>query len=157
MDVLSGACEERSSSNLSGELVLRDEEQENSTSSSRVAVGPSENVVPVDHVEEVINRVMLDLEQNLTEPEGPERMFITKEDLERSLQMMKLQIVTEIRSALIMRNILINFSVLFRCSSEVRSLTPLIAMSLTNLALTNNPTEDLFSYKQQVKNNPITI
>ena len=136
MDVLSGACEERSSSNLSGELVLRDEEQENSTSSSRVAVGPSENVVPVDHVEEVINRVMLDLEQNLTEPEGPERMFITKEDLERSLQMMKLQIVTEIRSALIMRNILINFSVLFRCSSEVRSLTPLIAMSLTNLALT---------------------
>ena len=157
MDVLSGACEERSSSNLSGELVLRDEEQETSRTTSRMAVGPSENVVPVDHVEEVINRGMLDLEQNLYELEDPERSFITKEDLERSLQMMKLQIVTEIRSALIMRNILINFSVLFRCSSEVRSLTPLIAMSLTNLALTNNATEDLFSYKQQVKDNPRTI
>ena len=153
MDVLSGACEERSSSNLSGELVLRDEEQE-TRSSSRMAVGPSENVVPVDHVEEVINRVMVDLEQVLYEPEGPERTYITKEDLERSLQMMKLQIVTEIRSALRRRNVLINCSVLFRCSSEVRSLTPVIAMSLTNLALTNNQTEDLFSYKQQVKNNP---
>ena len=107
MDVLSGNCEERSSSNLSGELVLRDEDQ-GTRSSSRMAVGPSENVVPVDHVEEVINRVMIDLEQVLYEPEGPERMYITKEDLERSLQMMKLQIVTEIRSALIRRNILIN-------------------------------------------------
>ena len=106
MDVLSGACDESSSSNISTEVVLRDEEEEQS--SSRMAVGPSENVVPVDHVEEVINRVMLDLEQVLSEPESPERTYITKEDLERSLQMMKLQIVTQIRSALITRNILMN-------------------------------------------------
>ena len=104
MDVLS---EERSSSNLSGDLGTRDGEQE-ARSTSRMAVGPSENVVPVDHVEEVINRVMLDLEQVLSEPESPERTYITKEDLERSLQIMKLQIVTQIRSALITRNILMN-------------------------------------------------
>ena len=106
MNVLAGGCEERSNSNLSGERVLRDEDHE--TSNSRMAVGPSENVVPVDHVEEVINRVMVDLEQVLHEPEGPERTYITKEDLERSLQMMKLQIVTEIRSVVMRRNILIN-------------------------------------------------
>ena len=104
MDVLS---EERSSSNLSGDLGTRDGEQED-RSTRRMAAGPSENVVPVDHVEEVINRVMLDLEQVLSEPESPERTYITKEDLERSLQMMKLQIVTQIRSALITRNILMN-------------------------------------------------
>ena len=106
MDVLSGACEESSSSNLSAEVVLREEDQDRG--SSRTALGPSENVVPVDHVEEVINRVMVDLEQVLSDSEGPERAYITKEDLERSLQMMKLQIVTEIRSAVITRNILIN-------------------------------------------------
>ena len=71
-----------------------------------MAVGPTENVVPVDHVEEVINRVIVDLGHalyNLKEARYevqdapiPEKC-ITHRDLERTLQMMKLQIVTEIR------------------------------------------------------------
>ena len=92
MDILSGGCEENTSS-ISNEVVVNQDENENERS-----VGPSENVVPVDHVEEVINRVMEDIEQVLHEAKGPEsERFITHEDLERSLQMMKLQIVTEIR------------------------------------------------------------
>ena len=94
MDVLSGGCEENSSS-ISKEVVLHQDDLKE----ERNVVGPPENVVPVDHVEEVINRVMVDIEQVLHESKGPER-FITHEDLERSLQMMKLQIVTEIRSLL---------------------------------------------------------
>ena len=93
MDVLSGACED--SQSISAELDLRETEEE-----TRTVVGPSEKVVPVDHVEEVINRVMVDIEQVLQESKGPggsAETFITQEDLERSLQMMKLQIVTEIR------------------------------------------------------------
>ena len=91
MDVLSGGCEENNSS-ISSEGLLHQQQQE----ANRNVVGPSENVVPVDHVEEVINRVMVDIEQVLHESKGPET-FITHEDLEKSLQMMKLQIVTEIR------------------------------------------------------------
>ena len=90
MDVLSGGCEE-SNSSISSEGMLHQQQEAN-----RNVVGPSENVVPVDHVEEVINRVMVDIEQVLHESRGPET-FITHEDLEKSLQMMKLQIVTEIR------------------------------------------------------------
>ena len=90
MDVLSGGCEE-SHSSISSEGLLHQQQEAN-----RNVVGPSENVVPVDHVEEVINRVMVDIEQVLHESKGPET-FITHEDLEKSLQMMKLQIVTEIR------------------------------------------------------------
>ena len=93
MDVLSGGCEE-SNSSISSEGLLHQQQEGN-----RNVVGPSENVVPVDHVEEVINRVMVDIEQVLHESKGPET-FITHEDLEKSLQMMKLQIVTEIRSML---------------------------------------------------------
>ena len=93
MDVLSGGCEENNSS-ISSEGMLHQQQEAN-----RNVVGPSENVVPVDHVEEVINRVMVDIEQVLHESRGPET-FITHEDLEKSLQMMKLQIVTEIRSML---------------------------------------------------------
>ena len=93
MDVLSGGCEENNSS-ISSEGMLHQQQEAN-----RNVVGPSENVVPVDHVEEVINRVMVDIEQVLHESKGPET-FITHEDLEKSLQMMKLQIVTEIRSML---------------------------------------------------------
>ena len=93
MDVLSGGCEE-SNSSISSEGLLHQQQEAN-----RNVVGPSENVVPVDHVEEVINRVMVDIEQVLHESKGPET-FITHEDLEKSLQMMKLQIVTEIRSML---------------------------------------------------------
>ena len=92
MDILSGGCEENSSS-VSNEVVVHQDENENDRS-----VGLSENVVPVDHVEEVINRVMEDIEQVLHGAKGPEsERFITHKDLERSLQMMKLQIVTEIR------------------------------------------------------------
>ena len=90
MDVLSGGCEENNSS-ISSEGLLHQQQEAN-----RNVVGPSENVVPVDHAEEVINRVMVDIEQVLHESKGPET-FITHEDLEKSLQMMKLQIVTEIR------------------------------------------------------------
>ena len=93
MDVLSGGCEENNSS-ISSEGLLHQQQE-----ATRNVVGPSENVVPVDHVEEVINRVMVDIEQVLHESRGPET-FITHEDLEKSLQMMKLQIVTEIRSML---------------------------------------------------------
>ena len=69
----------------------------------------SEEVVPVDHVEHVINRVILDLTQILAnlkdtrqeafppQPPEPDNRFITQADLERALQVMKLQIVTEIR------------------------------------------------------------
>ena len=65
---------------------------------------PREKVVPVDHVEEVINRVMVDLghalynlkEARYEDAPVPEKC-ITHTDLERALQMMKLQIVTEIR------------------------------------------------------------
>ena len=60
-----------------------------------------ENVVPVDHVEEVINRVIQELSQVLynlkdSRSEATDK-YITQADLDRALQIMKLQIVTEIR------------------------------------------------------------
>ena len=66
---------------------------------SEVAV--KENVVPVDHVEEVINRVIQELSQVLynlkdSRSEATDK-YITQADLDRALQIMKLQIVTEIR------------------------------------------------------------
>ena len=79
---------------------LDDDDRENSK------MMPREKVVPVDHVEEVINRVIVDLGHalyNLKEAryevqEAPvQEKCITHRDLERALQMMKLQIVTEIR------------------------------------------------------------
>ena len=79
---------------------INDEDEENSKMISK------EKVVPVDHVEEVINRVIVDLGHalyNLKEaryevPDAPiQEKCITHRDLERALQMMKLQLVTEIR------------------------------------------------------------
>ena len=79
---------------------INDEDEENSKMISK------EKVVPVDHVEEVINRVIVDLGHalyNLKEaryevPDTPiQEKCITHRDLERALQMMKLQLVTEIR------------------------------------------------------------
>ena len=66
---------------------------------SEVAV--KENVVPVDHVEEVIDRVIQELSQVLynlkdSRSEATDK-YITQADLDRALQIMKLQIVTEIR------------------------------------------------------------
>ena len=122
--------------------------------------GEAERVVPVDHVEDVINRVIVDVRHtlhNLREtrekpsvPQEKER-YITNADMENALQMMKLQIVTEIRllsCSLRSKKLTVDFS--FLCSSEARSLTPIIAMSLTNLAITNEKKDDLFSYKHQV-------
>ena len=54
--------------------------------------GEAEKVVPVDHVEDVINRVLVPPAQK------EQDRYITKTDLENALQMMKLQLVTEIRS-----------------------------------------------------------
>ena len=79
---------------------INDEDEENGKMISK------EKVVPVDHVEEVINRVIVDLGHalyNLKEaryevPDTPiQEKCITHRDLERALQMMKLQLVTEIR------------------------------------------------------------
>ena len=68
--------------------------------------GEAERVVPVDHVEDVINRVLVDVRHTLNNlketqeihsaPQDKER-YITKNDMENALQMMKLQIITEIR------------------------------------------------------------
>ena len=68
--------------------------------------GETERVVPVDHVEDVINRVLVDVRHTLNNlketqeihsaPQDKER-YITNADMENALQMMKLQIVTEIR------------------------------------------------------------
>ena len=62
------------------------------------------NVVPLDHVEAVLNRVIPDLEhalhaiQDNANPVSPAReKCITKSDLEHALAMMRLQMVTEIR------------------------------------------------------------
>ena len=123
--------------------------------------GEAERVVPVDHVEDVINRVIGDVRRTLNNlretreipsapPQEKER-YITNADMENALQMMKLQIVTEIRlisCSSRSQNLTADFS--FLCSSEARSLTPIIAMSLTNLAITKEKKDDLFSYKHQV-------
>ena len=68
--------------------------------------GEAERVVPVDHVEDVINRVIVDVRHTLNNlretreipsvTQEKER-YITNADMENALQMMKLQIVTEIR------------------------------------------------------------
>ena len=62
------------------------------------------NVVPLDHVEAVLSRVIPDLEhalhaiQDKNNPVSPTReKCITKSDLENALAMMRLQMVTEIR------------------------------------------------------------
>ena len=68
--------------------------------------GAAERVVPVDHVEDVINRVIVDVRHtlnNLRETreipsvQQEKERYITNADMENALQMMKLQIVTEIR------------------------------------------------------------
>ena len=84
------------------------EEPDNDVKIGDHDIPAGEEVVPVDHVENVINRVILDLNQilanlkdtrqeHLPPQPPPENRFITQADLERALQMMKLQIVTEIR------------------------------------------------------------
>ena len=62
------------------------------------------NVVPLGHIEAVLNRVIPDLEhalhaiQDNYSPVSPAReKCITKTDLEQALAMMRLQMVTEIR------------------------------------------------------------
>ena len=123
---------------------------------ARESDAEAEKVVPVEHVENVINRVILDLRHtlnNLRETRGmpvsaPQERCITHADLENSLHMMKIQLITDIRFFLYTSSIDNNLS--FLLSSEARSLTPIIAMSLTNLAITNEKKDDLFSYKQQV-------
>ena len=68
--------------------------------------GEAERVVPVDHVEDVINRVLVDVRhtldnlketQELTSAPQDKERYITNADMENALQMMKLQLVTEIR------------------------------------------------------------
>ena len=76
-----------------------EENQEN-----QIEVLEEHNVVPLDHVEAVLNRVIPDLENALhtiqenSEKTSPKRgKCITKQDLEQALAMMRLQMVTEIR------------------------------------------------------------
>ena len=66
-----------------------------------------QNVVPLDHVEAVLNRVIPDLEHalhaiqdNSSQVTPTKERCITKNDLEQALAMMRLQMVTEIRSYL---------------------------------------------------------
>ena len=63
-----------------------------------------QSVVPLDHVEAVLNRVIPDLEQalhaiqeNSSQVTPARERCITKGDLEQALAMMRLQMVTEIR------------------------------------------------------------
>ena len=65
--------------------------------------GKAERVVPVDHVKDVINRVIGDVGQNLQKarktPSLPKENegYITSSGMENALKKMKLQIVQEIR------------------------------------------------------------
>ena len=69
-------------------------------------VAEAQNVVPLDHVEAVLSRVIPDLENALHRIQDtssvvsrtPNRdQFITKIDLENALALMRIQMVTEIR------------------------------------------------------------
>ena len=65
----------------------------------------NERVVPVDYVEDLINKVIEDLEHvldnmketRIVDEDFEEKYVVTKKDLERALNLMKLHFVTEIQ------------------------------------------------------------